>query len=277
MTLTTTLTTPDGFTLALQIDGDDAKPLLLLLPGQANSHRWWDGLRERFHDRFRTVTFDYRGTGDSRGTVGQWSTPSFAEDARQVLEHLGTEPAVVYGTSMGGRIAQHLAARYPQLVQGLILGCTSPGGEHAVERSNELRARLGRADAATRLQLLFELFYTPEWPGDAQSSTLLGDATMTGPERAAHLKVSDRHDAWEVLPEISAPTLVLHGTDDEMAPVINAERIAARIPGAQLRLWDGARHGLFSEHADEVTAEIYRFLDSSVASADSVASVDSAG
>ncbi|WFP17425.1 alpha/beta fold hydrolase [Citricoccus muralis] len=261
MTLNTTLTTLDGFALAVQQDGPDDGPTLLLLPGQANSHRWWNGLRERFHDRFRTVTFDYRGTGESRGEIGPWTTRSFADDARAVLDHVGADQAVVYGTSMGGRIAQFLAAREPARVSALLLACTTPGGEHAVERSNELRARLGRADAATRLQMLFELFYTPAWGGTPESSTLLGDASMTGPERAAHLKVSDLHDAWEVLPEITAPTLVLHGTDDEMAPVVNAERIAGRIPGAQLRLWAGTRHGFFSERADEVTAEILRFLD----------------
>lgn len=260
MTLTSTFTTTDGFTLTVQTDGPTTAPVMLLLPGQANSHRWWDGLRHRFHERFRTVTFDYRGTGDSRGEIGVWSTRSFAEDAAQVLDHVGADDAVVYGTSMGGRTAQHLAAAAPHRVRALILACTTPGGQYAVERSNELRSRLGRADAATRLQMLFELFYTPSWTGTAQSSTLLGDPTMTGLERAAHLKVSDRHDAWEALPQITAPTLVLHGTDDEMAPVVNAERIAERIPGAQLRLWEGTRHGFFSERAEEVTAEIIRFL-----------------
>lgn len=261
MTLNTTLTTADGFTLAVQSDGLDDGPTMLLLPGQANSHRWWDGLRERFHDRFRTVTFDYRGTGESRGEIGPWSTRSFADDARAVLDHVGADQVVVYGTSMGGRTAQFLAAEEPERVSALILACTTPGGEHAAERSNELRSRLGRADAATRLQMLFELFYTPAWDGTPKSSTLLGDASMTGPERAAHLKVSDRHDAWAVLPNITAPTLVLHGSDDEMAPAVNAERIAQRIPGAQLRLWAGQRHGFFSERAEEVTAEITRFLD----------------
>ncbi|MGO1182806.1 MAG: alpha/beta fold hydrolase [Micrococcaceae bacterium] len=261
MTLNTTVTTSDGFTLAVQSEGLDDGPTMLLLPGQANSHRWWEGLRERFQDRFRTVTFDYRGTGDSRGEVGEWSTRSFAEDCLAVLDHVGADQAVVYGTSMGGRTAQMLAVQEPQRVSVLILACTTPGGEHAVERSNELRARLGRADAATRAQMLFDLFYTPAWEGTREASTLLGDASMTGPERAAHLKVSDRHDAWEMLPQISAPTLVLHGSADEMAPVINAERLAGRIPGAQLWLWEGQRHGFFSERAEEVTAEITRFLE----------------
>jgi len=103
---------PDGFPLAVQVAGRADGPVLLLLAGQANSHVWWTGLREQFEDHFRVVTFDYRGTGGSRGPVGEWSTPGSADDAAAVLRALtGGRPASIYGTSMGGRVAQFLAAR----------------------------------------------------------------------------------------------------------------------------------------------------------------------
>ncbi|MGN6598319.1 MAG: alpha/beta fold hydrolase, partial [Actinomycetes bacterium] len=89
---------------------------MLLLAGQANSHHWWDGLREDFEDRYRVVTLDQRGTGSSLGPVGDWTTRLFAADAASVLEELlglDDAPAHVYGTSMGGRVGQHLAADYP--------------------------------------------------------------------------------------------------------------------------------------------------------------------
>jgi pimeloyl-ACP methyl ester carboxylesterase len=131
----------DGFPLAVQVSGRDDGPLLLLLSGQANSHAWWTGLRSRFEDRFRVATFDYRGTGGSRGPIGEWTTAWFADDAAAVIGALGGR-AFVYGTSMGGRVAQFLAARHPSLVARLVLACTSPGGEHAHERSAEVRRRL---------------------------------------------------------------------------------------------------------------------------------------
>ena len=120
--------------LAIQVLGNELAPALLLLPGQANSHRWWDGLREPFADRYRTITFDYRGTGDSPSSPGPWSTASFADDAAAVLDELGVERAAVYGTSMGGRVAQMLAINHPERVRALVLACTTPGGEHAIER-----------------------------------------------------------------------------------------------------------------------------------------------
>jgi len=71
---TVQVTTGDGFGLSAQTSGADGPRTLLLLAGQANSHRWWRGLRERFEPGFRVVSFDYRGTGASRGPVTRWST-----------------------------------------------------------------------------------------------------------------------------------------------------------------------------------------------------------
>ncbi|MGK5683256.1 alpha/beta fold hydrolase [Actinoplanes sp. URMC 104] len=247
--------TSDGFPLAVQTSGRPGAPVLLLLAGQANSHAWWTDLRPAFEDRFRVVTFDYRGTGGSRGPVGEWSTLGFAEDAAQVLRAFGDLPAYVYGTSMGGRVAQHLAARHPSLVRRLVLACTSPGGPHAVERPADVRRRL--ADPSGRPQALRELFYTDAWTGE---SHLFGDPTMTVEESRAHLRASNGHDAWDALPHIQAPTLVLHGTDDLMVPSANAPLLTHHIPGAVQHLHESGRHGFFDEFAADITPLIEDFL-----------------
>ncbi|AGL17018.1 alpha/beta fold hydrolase [Actinoplanes sp. N902-109] len=249
--------TADGFPLAVQVSGPADGPVALLLAGQANSHAWWTGLRAAFETRLRVVTFDYRGTGDSRGPVGDWTTAGFADDAAVVLRSLGAGPAAVYGTSMGGRVAQFLAARHPGLVDRLVLACTSPGGRNARERTPEVRRRLADPDDTARLRALRELFYTDAWAGTGH---LFGDPTMSPAESRAHLRASNKHDAWDVLPEIQAPTLVLHGTDDHMVPTANAPLLAGRIPGATLRLHEGGRHGFFDEFAAQITPEILSFF-----------------
>jgi pimeloyl-ACP methyl ester carboxylesterase len=259
-TATRTIATSDGFRLAVQVSGRGDGPTLLLLAGQANSHRWWNGLREDFEDRFRVVTLDQRGTGESHGEVGGWSTRLFADDAAQVLAEVGDGPAFVYGTSMGGRVAQLLAADHPQLVRRLVLACTSPGGPHAQERSAGVRRSLADPDLSRRLSALHRLFYTDAWPHGVEESNLLGDPTMTAAESRAHLRVSARHDAWDALPRITAPTLVLHGTDDLMVPTANAPLLAQRIPDAGLHLVEGGRHGFFEEYRPEVVPLIRQFL-----------------
>ncbi|SCL21721.1 Pimeloyl-ACP methyl ester carboxylesterase [Micromonospora pallida] len=257
---TTTVRAADGARLSVQLGGPDDAPPLLLLPGQANSHRWWDGLREGFEDRYRTVTFDYRGTGHTHSEPGDWSTTSFAADAVDVLDALGHPSARVYGTSMGGRVAQMLAAYHPDRVDRLVLAATSPGGPYARERSQQVRRSLADPNGWARRQALADLFYTPAGQHRAAESRLFGDPTMTPQARRAHLRVSDAHDASSILGRITAPTLVLHGSDDLMVPVENAELIAAWIPDATMRIHDGGRHGFFDEFAAEVTPIVRAFL-----------------
>ena len=243
--------------LAVQVLGNELAPALLLLPGQANSHRWWDGLRQPFAERYRTITFDYRGTGDSPASPGPWSTASFADDAAAVLDELGVERAAVYGTSMGGRVAQMLAINHPERVRALVLACTTPGGEHAIERGQDVRRLLAEPDRSKRRAALLELMYTPAWSGE---SNLLGDPTLTADAARRHLRVSAGHDAWAGLPRIAVPTLVLHGSDDRMAPVENAALLGDRIPGARVRITAGGRHGFFDEFAESVSRAVLDFL-----------------
>jgi pimeloyl-ACP methyl ester carboxylesterase len=252
--------THDGFSLAVQTGGPPDAPALLLLPGQANNHHWWDGLRGGFEDTFRTVTFDYRGTGQSRGELGEWTSRSFAEDALEVLDRLGVDHAAVYGTSLGGRVAQMLAIDHPDRVTALVLACSSPGGRNAPRMSAETTRELARATPDARRALLHALFYTPGWPHPPEASTLLGDPTMSPQEQVAHRRVSDRHDAGEALSSLDVPTLVLHGEDDRMTPAANSALLAELIPGARLHLYPGARHGFFEEFSAQVTPEIIGFL-----------------
>ncbi|WP_209324260.1 alpha/beta fold hydrolase [Brevibacterium renqingii] len=255
-----TISTRDGFPIAVQDTGPAEAPALLLLQGQANSHAWWDGLRESFELQMRTITFDYRGTGGSRGELGELSTASFAADAAEVLDRLGVERAAVYGTSMGGRIAQMLAVDFPERVSALVLACTTPGGAHAVRRAREVGQSLARLRGAEHTQYLFDLFYTPAWTVSPEYSKLLGDDTMTAAESAAHLRISANHDAWDRLPEIEAPTLIIHGGEDRMNPVANAHILHERIAGSRLLILPEGRHGFFEEFAEVVTPAVVRFL-----------------
>jgi len=104
----------------------DGEPLLLLA-GQANSRRWWDPVRADFAARHRTIALDALGTGESTPPRGaEYSTRRFAADAVAVLDAAGIGRAHVYGTSMGGKVAQWLAIDHPDRIGALVLGCTWP-------------------------------------------------------------------------------------------------------------------------------------------------------
>src|SRR3954447_24635628 len=97
----------------------DGEPVLLVaglaLPGSS----WWRTV-PRLARRFRVLTYDHRGVGRSAGSA-RFSTASMAADAVAVLDAAGVERAHVYGTSLGGLVAQHVALRYPQRVRSLVL------------------------------------------------------------------------------------------------------------------------------------------------------------
>ncbi|MEV8017753.1 alpha/beta hydrolase [Streptomyces sp. NPDC086554] len=265
----------DGTALHYEVHGS-GRPLVLL-SGQSNSRRWWDPVRDDFAAAHRTVVLDWRGTGESgRPDTDTYSTPGFARDVVAVLDHAGIDRAHVYGTSMGGRVADgvsparaqprawgRLGADHPGRVDRLVLGCTSPGAPHGVERGPEVRAALSQADGAAARRSLLELMYTPGWiarQGEQSVFHTLGDPTMPPYTRRRHLRAGARHDAWDALPRIAAPTLVVHGTDDLFNPTANAPLLAERIPDARMRLLAGARHAYFEEFAGVATPLVLDFL-----------------
>lgn len=256
-----TARTADGTDIAYQVDGhgDD---VLVLLAGQSNNRHWWDAARPDFDGSFRTVTMDYRGTGQSgKPDTDSYSTRGFAADVLAVVDDLGVDRVHLYGTSMGGRVAQWLAADHPDRIRKLVLGCTSPGAPHGVERGPEVRQSLAQPDKHAARRALLELMYTPEWlathPGPYHT---IGDHGMPAHARRRHLTASARHDSWDALPRITAPTLVVHGTDDIFNPTANAPLLADRIPDARLHLIPGARHAYFEEFRTVASPLVLDFL-----------------
>jgi pimeloyl-ACP methyl ester carboxylesterase len=249
-------TAPDQRRIAYQVRGD-GQPLLLLA-GQSNSHTWWDPVLDDF-DGYRVITLDWRGTGASDKPDEVYSTRGFAQDVVAVLDALGLARAHVYGTSMGGRVAQWLAIDHPERVDALILGCTSPGAAHGFERSQEIRKAL----AADRTQrVLLELMYTPAWLATNPAPYyVLGDTSMPSYAKGRHLVASNKHDAWDGLPGIQAPTLILHGSDDVFSPAANAQLLADRIPNARAEVVHGARHAYFHEFRHVASPAVLAFLD----------------
>ena len=124
-----------------------------------------------------------------------------------------------------------------------------------------MRRALANTDPSAARDALLDLMCSPEWlashPGPY---TILGDPTMPAHARRGHLIASNQHNAWDLLPQISAPTLILHGSDDVLNPVSNAALLAARIPDTRVRLLTGARHAYFLEHRQIASPLVLDFL-----------------
>lgn len=254
------VTAADGARIHFDVSGD-GEPLLLLA-GQANSRSWWNPVRSDLTAAHRTIAVDALGTGDSAAPdAARYSTRRFAADAVAVLDRAGIERAHVYGTSMGGKVAQWLAVDHPERVGALVLGCTTPGGPGAPVAGPDVVGPLAGPAAAAR-RALAELMVTPGWLDEHpdEVAAVLGDVGMTSAARRGHRRASAAHDASGRLGEITAPALVLHGDEDLFCPPGNADLLVDAIPGARRVLFGGARHAYFLEQRAEAGRAVLDFL-----------------
>jgi pimeloyl-ACP methyl ester carboxylesterase len=256
----------NGVRLSYEVHGA-GEPLLLVM-GQGSDHHGWDPVLEDFARRFRVIVYDHRGTGLSeKPCEPAYTTQMLAADAIGLLDHLGIERAHVYGISMGGRICQWLAIDYPERVGAVVLGCTTPGDAHGVKRPAEVDAKMRNrpADPEEAATFLAEEMVSPGWlAAHSEYLAFLRERARNPiPEyaRCLHYAASQGHDAWERLTEIRAPVLVIHGTQDRINPTANAELLARRIPGAELRLIEGGRHGYFIEFREEAGRAVMEFVE----------------
>ncbi|MGH7764266.1 MAG: alpha/beta fold hydrolase [Candidatus Dormibacteraceae bacterium] len=241
---------------------------LVLLPGQASDHRMWDDVVDDYSGSHQLVLIDYRGTGQSdMPTTPPYSTRLFAKDVIAVLDDAGFDRAHAFGVSFGGRTAQWLGIDHSDRLGGLVLGCTTPGNAHGVKRPDDVVAFFANppADPDEAFRRRMELFVTdefynkhPEWVALTRQRRAV---VKLPPEISElHEEASEGHDSWAHLPEITAKTLVIHGSQDRLNAAGNGPLLASRIPGAELHMVEGARHMFYVEFREETRKTILDFL-----------------
>ncbi|HZP57617.1 MAG TPA: alpha/beta hydrolase [Dehalococcoidia bacterium] len=226
-------------------------------------------LVESYRRHHRFIVYDGRGCGRSDKPEGEYSIPMLADDAAALLDALGYDAAFVYGSSMGGMVAQELALRHPQRVRALALGCTTGGAVRGVPPSPETVQKMIRNQALTgdaALEAGWELGYSRAYI-DANRQALLARAraaAVHAAPRESYMRqvlAAARHDTWDRLPELACPVLILHGSDDVMIPAGNAHLLKERIPHAELAILQGMGHGYNLEaqaQADAILLDFFR-------------------
>lgn len=252
--------------LRLYYERHGAGEPLLLITGFGLSARIFEPLLGPYAERFECILYDHRGSGRSQTPLRPTSMPELAADAARLLDELGIESAHVYGASMGGMVAQELALRFPERVRGLVLGCTSPGGPWAIRPTlAELGALAGAMTGAFRepgRPILGSALFSPEFrrehPERVRELLKLFAAHRARPHGVAwHWWASVYHDTVARLGQVQAPTLVMHGERDGLAPIGNARLLAERIPDAELAIVPRAGHAYALEEP-EASYELFR-------------------
>jgi len=218
--------------------------------------------------RYRCITFDWRGQGQSEVTRTGYDMESLYTDTLALIDALGITACNFIGLSMGGFIGMRLAARRPDIVTSLILLGTSADPEPAANipkyRMLNLVGRwLGfRLVAAQVMPIMFgqkflndptRALLREEWRRRMLANHRIGITQATA-------GVITRRGIADLLHTIRAPTLILVGDQDVATPPAVAQRIHARIPQSHLAIIPGAGHTSTVEEPQAVNAAILAFL-----------------
>ena len=252
----------NGARIAYDDTGGDG-PAVVLAHGFLMNRSMFEPQVAALRDRFRVVTWDERGFGDTtydeREAFTYWDS---ADDCLALMDHLGIERAVVGGMSQGGFVALRAALRAPDRVRGLVLLNTQAGTEdpEAMPLYQELIDNWvanGLSDETAEF-VAGLLFGEP-----ALSSRWVTTWRAKPPETMAqpgHTLLT-RDDVTDRLREIAAPALVIHGTADAAISADKAERLAAGLPGCDGVTWiEGGTHSANLSHPAEANAAIEAFL-----------------
>jgi len=226
-------------------------------------------LIDRFRRHFDVLAHDQRGLGRTAIPAGPYTMADYAADGAALLDHVGWDRCAVVGVSFGGMVAQEFAVTWPARVTRLALVCTSPGGPGGASYPlHELALRPAEEQMAYTTSLL-DTRFTPEWLAAHPDDKALVDmraqgrlATKSAERRRGEIEqlgARRDHDVWDRLASIDCPTLVAAGRYDGIAPLANSEAIASRIPGADLRVYEGGH--LFFIQDRSATPDIVGFLN----------------
>jgi 3-oxoadipate enol-lactonase len=238
---------------------------LVLIAGLGAKGTSWRPFLERAASEFRVLTFDNRGCGAAPPLSGPTSIRAFAREALALLDQLGVERAPVIGRSMGGMIAQELAAMAPERVERLVLVSTTarvdPHLRHLFELWADLAERGVDAELRHRSSLLWCLGARAVAQNRHVQSYL---AAKVSGERTRDYVLQARacaeHDAVERLAELRVPTLVVAGSEDRFTPREHARQLAEAIPGSQLRWIPGTGHLSYLEDPERFAAAVLPFV-----------------
>lgn len=229
---------------------------LVLLPGLGDGLRTVKGTALPMALMYRMFAGDYTVYGLSRKNELEpgCTTRDMARDIAQAMETLGIEKADVFGVSMGGMIAQHLAIDHPDKVGKLVLAVTCPRPNPMLEESVSEWVALAKAgDAAAFMESNVRRMYSESYYRRNKWLTpIVGALTKPRSYDRFFLQADAclTHDAWENLGKIQAPTLVIGGEQDRALGGAPSRELAAKIPGAQLRMYEQWGHAVYEEEKD---------------------------
>ncbi|MBB6455319.1 pimeloyl-ACP methyl ester carboxylesterase [Salirhabdus euzebyi] len=243
---------------AVSFGNGEGKTPFVAHGGWTGSWELWEQPLEVLSQSRRCIAIDHLGSGESpipKGTV--ITLDMLVENLRQVLDQLEIQECILAGESSGSKVVLQFALKYPNRVKGLVLvdgfGFAFP--KEAIQMTiDQLEQDYhGYIDAFVDLCLPNGEAHIKRWGKNILLRASKEDAIEL-------LKINATVDLTPQLKNIHVPTLIVHGQNDALVPVVTAEQIATEIPGAELVVIPDAGHVPTISHPIATTIEIKRFL-----------------
>ncbi|MDR5826117.1 alpha/beta fold hydrolase [Caballeronia sp. LZ043] len=234
---------------------------LVFLHYYGGSSRTWDKVAQALPERYRIVATDHRGWGDSDAPAHGYRVEDLANDAESVIEALGLRRFVLVGHSMGGKVAQLIASRRPEGLEGLVLIAPSPPSPMLL--SEEERATLsGAYQSRESVEFVIDNVLTAKPLDTACRERVIEDSLKAAPQaKAAWPEIAMREDISAAVASIVVPTIIISGERDQVDRVATLQaELLPRIPHAAMHILPGIGHLSPLEAPAEVAQRIASFV-----------------
>ena len=254
-------------------DTGSHRPPMLCLHGRLGRGETWTDLMFHYRDRYRIIFPDQRGHGLSDRPVARYASEDLAADAYGLMVQLGCGPAIVVGHSMGGRVAAHVAALYPQQVRALVI--LDEGADGPADLSELPPEKVSPVDQLTAdwptpyptyaeaIQHLTSHFSETGVRYFAQSLVETVEGYDFLFSRYAMSAIVEYHQAWfDILPRIECPVLLVRATESWCLSREVADKMRPLIQDCTYFEVSNSDHAVYADNPDEFYPQFEQFLDS---------------
>jgi aminoacrylate hydrolase len=258
--------------LSLNIEERGQGPAFIFIPGLVGLHNAWDFQMAEFSKRYRCVSFDHRGAGDSDKPNDAYATELIARDVIALMNTLGIDKAHIAGTSTGGCVLQNLAIDHPDRLRACIFSNTWVKADEYITRVQMTRKRIALAYGPEEYVKVSSLFtngamqfrYDLDKVMELEARALKTVAPVD--VLAGRLDMTLRHDRTAELHKIHNPCLIVGTRDDATVPFYQSEDLHKAVAGSRLTIVEEGGHYSYRRHWQEWNRIVDTFLREAEAS-----------
>ena len=246
----------------------NGKPLLLIGSIATPMDFWEPELIKKLSSNHTVIMFDNRGIGNTTSGIQKFSIRQFANDTASLLDALKLKKVDVMGWSMGGMISQELALLNKEKVGKLVILASTCGGKQSILPSQEVQlAFMTRSkNSLEKVQRFLPFLFPDTWRMQNPDFLEKLPATIEEiPGETLNLQteaIINWEGVCDKLDTLTAPTLIIVGTDDELTPPGNSLIMMKKINGSQLVQIAGGGHGLMFQYPEKLARILHAFLSS---------------